>query len=55
MDIATVKMPTRSARAVALIDTDVIALAQAAKIGTDSLLAYRKAMKAFALWCTIGA
>jgi hypothetical protein len=40
-----------TARAVALIDTDVIALAQAAK-SDNTLLAYRKAMKAFALWCS---
>ena len=40
-----------TARAVALVDTDVIALARAAK-SDNTLLAYRKAMKAFALWCS---
>ena len=51
-DMANELIPTgadATARAVALIDTDVIALARAAK-SDNTLLAYRKAMRAFALW-----
>jgi site-specific recombinase XerD len=40
-----------TARAVALVDGDVIAMVRASK-APNTLLAYRKAMEAFAHWCT---
>lgn len=39
-----------SERALALIDADVLAMARASR-SANTLLAYRKAMRAFALWC----